>query len=312
MDYKDVEPTITHNRSRHKIVYISLFFIIFLLLCYYAFSAPSDNKSFLNNQSVIIHVSKGDTLTKVSHYLETKRIVKESFYLKAFFVMFKLNTKLKTGDYKFDEPLPVWMVAWQLSKGNHMVDPVKITLKEGVTNHQIIDILSDKFVNFRKDLFISDYRFRQGYLFPDTYFFFPLSTSDEIIDEISTNFKIKTNQLKNNLNNSNRKFDDIIIMASIIEKEANGDGDRELISGILWKRLDLGMPLQVDVAPETYKKAGLPDEPISNPGLESIKASINPKQSDYLFYLHDKYGNVHFAETFNKHKLNIKKYLKQI
>ena len=98
-------------------------------------------------------------------------------------------------------------------------------------------------------------------------------------------------------------------MASVIEKEAEGDIDRKIISGILWKRIALGMPLEVDSAPETYKIKSLPEVPICNPGLDSIKAAINPEVSPYLYYLHDKNGNIYYAKSFAEHQANIKKYL---
>ena len=103
---------------------------------------------------------------------------------------------------------------------------------------------------------------------------------------------------------------EIITMASLIEGEAKGNIDRGFISGILWKRLSMNMPLQVDVALETYKTKGLPKNPIGNPGLEAIKAAIYPKDSAYLYYLHDKKGNIHYAKNFLEHQVNIRKYLK--
>ena len=101
-------------------------------------------------------------------------------------------------------------------------------------------------------------------------------------------------------------------MASIIERESKGDVDRGYISGILWRRISLGMPLQVDSDLDTYKNKGLPDAPICSPGLKSIEAAIHPKESSYLYYLHDKEGNIHYARTFEEHKLNKIKYLKNI
>jgi UPF0755 protein len=98
-------------------------------------------------------------------------------------------------------------------------------------------------------------------------------------------------------------------MASLIEGEAKGDIDRGIISGILWKRIKIGMPLQVDASPETYKVKGLPKSPIGNPGIKTIEAAINPQNSPYFYYLHDKNGNIHYAKTFTEHEANIKKYL---
>jgi UPF0755 protein len=129
----------------------------------------------------------------------------------------------------------------------------------------------------RTDLFESDERSKQGYIFPDTYFFFPMTTHDEALEDISLNFNRKINPFKKDIEASNKSLDEIIKMASIIEKEAAGESDASTISGILWKRIDKGMPLQVDASKITYQKVGLPTEPIGNPGLVAIKAAVYPK-----------------------------------
>ena len=112
--------------------------------------------------------------------------------------------------------------------------------------------------------------------------------------------------------NSNEiKLKDILIMASILEGESKNVGEEmKTIAGILYKRIDRGIKLQVDVAKETYKIKGLPEYPINNPGLASIQAALNPRDSDYLYYLHDGDGLIHYAKTYKDHLANIKKYLK--
>ena len=124
------------------------------------------------------------------------------------------------------------------------------------------------------------------------------------------NFEKKILTLKPDIALSGKTEKEIIIMASLIEGEAKGDADREIISGILWRRITIGMPLQVDVALTTYKTKGLPNSPINNPGLEALKAAIYPKSSSYLYYLHDKKGVIHYAKSFNEHQKNVLKYLK--
>ena len=99
-------------------------------------------------------------------------------------------------------------------------------------------------------------------------------------------------------------------MASILEGEARTLETRRIVSGILWKRISINMPRQFDVALGTYKIKGLPENPIGNPGLASIKSAIYPKSSPYLFYLHDKNGNIHYAKSFAEHRQNVLKYLK--
>jgi UPF0755 protein len=125
---------------------------------------------------------------------------------------------------------------------------------------------------------------------------------------------------------------EIIVMASILEKEALTPEDKKIVSGILWKRLETGMLLQVDAvfmyimgkkssdltlgdlkidSPyNTYLYKGLPPSPICNPGIESIEASLNPTASSYWYYLSDKNLNIHFAKNFDEHKLNKAEYLR--
>ena len=167
-----------------------------------------------------------------------------------------------------------------------------------------------KLANFNKDKFLLEAKDKEGYLFPDTYFFLNNANETDVIKSMSDNFEKKINPLLSEIISSGKTEKEIIIMASIIEREAKGEIDRDVISGILWKRISIGMPLQVDAAPETYKVKGLPKSPICNPGLEAIKASIHPQSSPYLYYLHDKDGNIHYARTFAEHKKNKLKYLK--
>ena len=120
-------------------------------------------------------------------------------------------------------------------------------------------------------------------------------------------------------------------MASIVEREATSSIDRRMIAGILWKRIATNMPLQVDppfyyilgkdsasltlsdLAVDSpynlYKHTGLPPTPIDNPGLDSIVDTINPTASNYLFYLSDKNGRMHYAATLDGHTANANKYI---
>ena len=95
-----------------------------------------------------------------------------------------------------------------------------------------------------------------------------------------------------------------------VQKEAQGQSDAPTIAGILWKRINSGIALQVDAAPDTYNHKGLPSTPINNPGLVSIMATLHPVASPYLYYVHDKTGTVHYARTFAEHEANIQTYLK--
>ncbi len=290
-----------------NIFFILCFLAIFL---YYTLSAPLSNKAFVRGEGTTIHVASGESLRAVATELEAKSVVRQASALQFFVEIFRLGRPIMRGDYLFKERLPVWRVAWSLANGNHGIDPIRITLKEGFTNIDMAQTLGDKLLAFRRDLFLSDDRSKQGYLFPDTYFFYQLTTSSEIVDELSGNFNKKISSLMPDINNSSHSLDDIVSMASIIQKEARDEKDAYIISGILWKRIEKNIPLQVDADRETYKTLGLPVQPISNPGLLAIKAALYPQASDYLYYIHDKTGTAHFAATFAEHQKNIARYLK--
>ncbi|MEK7105948.1 MAG: endolytic transglycosylase MltG [Patescibacteria group bacterium] len=294
----------------HKFVYL-IFFIFFICIAlYYLVSAPTPSLSFVNKQGVAIHISPNQALQEVALDLEEKKGVKYAPVLKGLVTFLGASHSVPKGDYVFKESVSAWRVAWMLARGIHNVDPVKVTFKEGITNEEMATILASKLTAFRRDLFLSDEKSRQGYLFPDTYFFFPMTTSEEIVDEMSANFSSRISKLKGDIEKSNHTESEIINMASILEKEAKGKDDAPVISGILWKRLKLGMPLQVDAERWTYGNTGLPPTPIANPGLVTIKASLAPVDSAYLYYLHGKDGMIHFAKTYEEHKSNINKYLR--
>ena len=145
------------------------------------------------------------------------------------------------------------------------------------------------------------------------------------------NFKSKIESVRGNIDNFKKPLTDVIIVASIIEDEAITSDDRRIVSGILWKRLKMKMPLQVDAlfryldgkgtfdlttedlattSPyNTYKYIGLPPTPINNPGLDSILAAVEPKKTNYLYFVSDKKGVMHYAATFEEHQRNRELYL---
>jgi UPF0755 protein len=194
---------------------------------------------------------------------------------------------------------------------------------------QIAETFSSKLHDFNQLNFLKEAKAFEGTLFFDIYFFLSTDTEKDVINAMRKNFEKKFSPLRKDLNGF--KESQVIIMASIIEKESNGDDDRVAISSILWKRIEDKMPLQVDAtflfligkesseltradlglkSPyNTYINKGLPPGPISNPGIETLTAAMSPVKTQYLFYLHDKDGVVHYAKTFEEHKKNKQKYL---
>jgi len=290
--------------SPKRAYYIAPLFLIAIFFYYLFFSAPSD---FLPGS--IERIEEGQGLRNVSFILARDHIIKSRTVFEAFVIILGGEKRIQSADYLFESPIPVFEVARRIVGGEHHMPEAVITIPEGFDVAQIADAASLKLTNFNKAKFLVTAKSLEGYLFPDTYFFSTNANEEDVIESMTDNFHKKIAGLSVDIEHSNKKEIDIIKMASIIEREAKGDGDRSIISGILWKRISLGVPLQVDAAPETYKVRGLPKNPISNPGLLAIQAAIHPQSSPYLYYLHDKDGNVHFAKTFEEHLKNKQKYL---
>ena len=299
----DENKTPKYYLNKKNILLTILLTVSFLfLLSYYFILKP------YGNGDKIVHIKRGQSISLVAKEFEDSNIVRDDYILKFFIKILNRNKGIIPGDYLIKGNSPVFVVAWQISHGIHKVETIKITIREGLTNKKIADLLESKLINFDKDLFLNSISEKQGYLFPDTYFFFPGDTALEIIEILSNNFNNKIKDLP--IKNSGKNLSEIITMASILEGEAKGKEDIYIISGILWKRISIGMPLQVDVDKLTYEVKGLPPNPINNPGLLSIRSALLPISSSYLYYIHDKEGLVHYAENFEEHKKNIEIYLK--
>jgi UPF0755 protein len=298
----EIEPKLNFRKLKLPIFLFTI--LLFLGLGYFLFfSAPT---KFI--PGTILQVEPGMSLRSISKKLKEQNIIRSRSAFEAFAIFFGGEKKIRYSDYIFETKMPVYKVALLVVRGERYVAPVVVTIPEGFNLVEIAEIYAKKLVNFNRENFLL--KGEEGYLFPDTYYFIRTDTEAEVIDYMSKNYEKKISSIRDKIVLSGKTEKDIIIMASILEKEAKGDNDRELISGILWKRLSINMPLQVDAEPNTYKVKGLPKNPIGNPGLEAINAAIYPKSSPYLYYLHDKKGTTHYAKNFEEHKKNIAKYLK--
>ncbi len=294
---------------KRNLFYFLFLFFIFFGICFFTILPPSDFP-----EGTILNIKEGVSLRSVSAELKEQHIIRSRILFEAFVVIYGGEKHIIASDYLFENKLSVYRIARRIVRGERHLAPVKVTIPEGFNNSDIANAMTLKLPNFNKERFLMLAKDKEGYLFPDTYFFLTTDNEMDAIQLMSDNFKKKIASLSNEIilssKNNKTNLQEIIIMASLIEKEAKGEADRGFISGILWRRLAIGMPLQVDAAPETYKKRGLPDSPIANPGLEAIKASMNPKNSNYLYYLHDKNGGIHYAKSFTEHRQNILRYLK--
>lgn len=289
-----------------RLVYIFVFIFLCILGGYlFMIRPPQDFKP-----GQIFSVEEGDSLRKLSFKLKDGSFIRSRVAFETLVIFYGGEKHLVVGDYIFPDRISVVVLAKKMATGDRQIGLVKITIPEGFNNKEIAEVADLKLKNFNKDKFLSLANEEEGSLFPDTYFFSTTDDESSVMQLMSKNFKNKTKEVLDTVRASGRDVREVITMASILEKEASGDADREIISGILWQRIKIGMPLQVDAVPSTYKEKGLPEAPVSNPGLATIKAAFYPKSSPYLYYIHDKEGNTYYAKSFSEHRQNINKYLK--
>ena len=255
----------------------------------------------------IITVPAGSGLYSLSQMLEERNVISSPFWFRNIAILLGGERAMKAGEYYFSQPQNSIYLAWRIVRGKYEIETLKITIPEGFTVEKISDLFGPNFIFFDNRLFVVSAP--EGYLFPDTYFIPVTATASSTIKLLRDNFLRKIFPIMPEVEMSGKSLEDIIIIASLIEGEANNQEDREMVSNVLWKRLKMGMPLQVDVELKTYEFQGLPEKPINNPGLASIKAAIYPTTTPYLYYLTGHDDKMHYAKTFDEHKNNISKYL---
>lgn len=255
-------------------------------------------------------------------------------------VFLKTKGDIIPGAYKINTN----MTTANISKILHGKPYMKwIVIPPGLRKEEIAELLSTNlgWTKKQKTNWINVYTkmkvdYTEGVYFPDTYLIpvseTPLATTNRLISKFNENFAPYLLSFRN----QNMQWTKGLTLASIIQREAANDADMPLIAGILLNRLNQKIPLSVDatlqyvrgnkgngwwapitvadkktVSPyNTYKNAGLPPHPISNPGLPAIEAVLNPTKTDCIYYLHDKDHVTHCAVTYPEHQANIVKYLK--
>lgn len=308
-------------------IILGVIFSITLVTSYFFFASPPVQFS----GEVRVDVDKGKSVLSIARELEQKGIVRSAKVTTNLLVSMHGEKRIKAGIYIFKEPQSVFVIAQRLVTGEFGYVPVKVTIPEGTNFMQLARIIHAKYPDMATSTLEPKLRRHEGFLFPDTYFFPPMATEEDIITKLQDTFRRKTENLKDDIEASGRTLEEIIILASILEEEVQTTEDRKMVADLLYRRMEMGMPLQVDATLgyltgkgsaelslkdlradseyNTYTRKGLPPTPISNPGLDTITAAINPTPNNHLFYLSDKDGITHFAETYAEHLKLKKKYI---
>jgi UPF0755 protein len=263
--------------------------------------------------------------------LQEAHLIKSAFAFYLTVKRLKLENKIQAGDFQLSPSDSTETIAQNLTKG--ALD-VWVTIPEGKRAEEVTQILKDASFPSYDSTWQTQLKAHEGYLFPDTYLIQKNATIEQIISLLTSTFDNKIASLPNRTNLSSAK---IVILASLIEREAKKDEDRPLVSSVMHNRLDIGMPLQIDATVQyalgydyygktwwkkeltfddlklnspfnTYTNTGLPPTPIANPGIKALEAAASPATSSFLFYITDKNGVNRYAKTLTEHNANIKKY----
>jgi len=290
-------------------------------------------------QEKIFVIAKRESIDSIAVRLKNEGLIHSQLAFKFYIYQAGLKDKIQSGSFKLSPNMDLKTLVTSLTHGTA---DVRITFPEGMRREEIAAKLVDNLPIFDSKEFLNLTTKDEGKLFPDTYLIPQEITSEKIRQIFLSNYDKKfTSELKSVATNEGLNEVKVLILASIVEREAKNETDRAIVAGILLKRLNEGMPLQVDATIQyltadkkcqgqsncnwwqsvnhedlkvvslfnTYLNQGLPPSPICNPSLSSIKAVIYPTKTDYLFYLTDNLGQMHYAKTGGEHNQNVEKYL---
>ena len=327
-------------------IILTLLFGVILIIGLFWFNENSKPASEIFSKQRFL-VTQGESAGQVGQRLYEQKLIRSTLSFKIYVQLFDKAKSINTGEFSLSPSMGLIDIVDALGIGP---EELWVTIPEGLRKEEIIEkVISSLEIDdlrspgFRRD-FLDLVKEKEGYLFPETYLFPRDATPQLVVTKLFDTFDEKMDKkIKEDIAKSGRSLSDVIIMASLIERETKTEEERPIVAGILWKRLDADWPLQVDASVQyavanlkcptpdiecsnwwltltkddleikspfnSYKYTGLPPNPISNPGISSIKAASYPQDSDYWFYIHSPDGKIHYAKTIEEHNLNIKKYL---
>lgn len=279
---------------------------------------------------LLVIIEKGTTVKTVAQMLARQGLIRNRLVFSEYLKLKGLDRKITAGRFRLSPSLSVPEIAQRLTAPRR--ERIAITIPPGVTLKQINEIIVSLGLAAPEELsaYLTDKNL-EGYLFPDTYFADAVSfTPQSFFAQLLENFETKTALLRKEATRTGQDWHAIVTLASIVEREIKTPEDLAPVAGILWKRLKAGWPLGADAtllyddsdgvlsvadlqrgSPyNTRIRPGLPPTPISNPGLTTLQAVLEPKETPYWFYITElTEGKVIYAKTHAEHERNVARYL---
>lgn len=274
-------------------------------------------------------IPRGQALREIANNLKEQGFIKDPV---AFFILVKLDgtdQSIQAGNFMLSPSMSAEEISEMLTKG---VLDVWVTVPEGKRADEIADILQESIPSYDES-WRAVLNKNEGYLFPDTYLIPRDATIEQVVDVMRGNFEVKYAAI--NTSNTSLSKEEIVTIASLLEREVKHPEDLEIVSSVIDNRLGIGMALQIDATVQyakgkkgnnwwepvtaseyksvvsdynTYLNPGLPPTPISNPGIKALEAAANPASTKYFYYISDKSGTNRYAETLDEHNENIERY----
>lgn len=311
---------------------VIIFFALFGLAICLSYDWVYGKSDLLNNAHVIIN--KGNGSSVVASKLKNAKVIDKEWLFKIAAKLMGLDKKLKAGEYLFEPYISMHEALTKLANGDVIYR--KITLPEGLTSVQMLKIINnEEFLSGNITIDVKD-----GELLPETYSFMYGDTKDSIILQAKEAMQKTLMSAWNNRDDKLpiKNIDELLTLASIVEKETSVDNERSLVASVFINRLTKGMKLQtdptviyaitmgkydlgrslrkkdlnIDSPYNTYKYYGLPPSPICNPGRMSIEATANPDISPYLYFVADGQGGHNFSKSLKEHNTNVQNWLKEL
>ena len=322
-----------------------IIFILVIFFMYFSFVLFQGNSI---KEKKIFNIESGQGVNEISNNLFKDGLINNKFILETYLWFIESEEKVKAGRYIFEPNISMFNLV-KLILDTPRESQMSVTLLEGwdriligkelesngLSSTIFLDLTKEKLNYVSQFSFLKDLPNKEsleGYIFPDTYYINVKTDENDFILKTLKNFDKKLDlSLREEIKKQNKSIFEIITLASIIEREVPNNEDKKMIADIFLKRLSIGMALQsdatinfitgkgmtqptyddleVDSLYNTYKYPGLPPGPISNPGLDSIKAVIYPESNNYYFFLTSKDGKVIYSTTYEEHLQNKYKYL---
>lgn len=288
-------------------------------------------------------INRGEGIAEIALRLKDQNLIKNSLHFKITVIFMGFSKKIQAGNFNLFPSMSETEIAQVLTRAKN---DKWVTIVEGLRQEQIGEVLIKEGFNVNYTIWVDNVRLNQmeGKIFPDSYLLPETATEEAILKLTYRNFQKKIERdLAQKITQSSLTLNQILTLASIVEREAQNDEDRKIVAGILLKRLRNDWPLQVDAtiqyavasakckgkitgcdwwpkkltkndlsinsAFNTYLNIGFPPGPICNPGLSSIRSVLEPQNSAYWFYISDQSGKMHYASTQEEHTANIARYL---